>query len=122
MKLTHIVLNALAIAAAAALVTLGVVYDPREEWGIADGIKVSLFLIPCFAALVALRKRSSSLSRSIAAWCNAAWAVPLVVLGLGVSTGIGGFLGLLIVILPAVLLLSLNWFALRTREGRAVDA
>ena len=108
MKVALIVLNALAITASVGLVLIYT--DGRGDWGAGDTLKVLVFLSPCLAALFALRERSSSLARSVAGWCSAVWAVPLVVLGIGASTGIGGFVGLLIVIVPALLLLSLNWF------------
>jgi hypothetical protein len=117
MRLTLVILNALIIASVAVFFTLAVIYGPPGAWGTADALKLLAFLIPCIAALISLRKGSSSLMKSIAAWCSVVWAVVLMVLSLGAMTGIGGGAGLLIVIIPALLLLSLNWVALRWREA-----
>lgn len=122
MRIALIALNALAILAGAVIFILGVIYDPRQSWGIQDALKLFAFLIPFGAALWGLLERSSSLTKSIATWLCAAWAILLTILGLGAATGIGGAVGLLIFILPALLLLLLNWRALRKRSNVRVDA
>ena len=115
MKLTVLLLNTLAIVAAAVFLGLGVSYGRPGTWGLSDGLVGLVLLVPCFAAIVALRKGASSLSRSVAVWSAAGWGALLAMLGLGASTGIGGAAGLLIVIVPALVLLALNWCALRAK-------
>ena len=120
MKVVLVVLNSLVIALT---VIFLVIYRGQGDWGAGDALSVLMFLPPFVAALIALPDRSSSRIKSVAAWCSAAWAVPLAMLGVGASTGIGGFVALLIVIVPALLLLLLNllWFVLRIRRGAPVE-
>jgi hypothetical protein len=120
MRIALIVLNALAVVAGAAFFILGLIYGRPGDWGARDAIKLLLLVAPFIAALFAGRERASSFTRSLAVWWSAAWALPLIVLGIGASTGIGGMIGLLIVIAPALLLLSFNWFVLR--KGGSLEA
>lgn len=117
MKPVVMLLNTLAVAAAAAFVALGAAYAPPGKWGLSEAFILAILLIPCIAAIAASRKRASNLSKSLAVWSACAWAVALTLLGLGASTGIGGAVGLLILIVPALLLLMLNVFVF-SRGGR----
>lgn len=112
MKLVVMVLNALAVAAAAAFVGLGVVYAPPGKWGPSEAFVSAILLLPCVAAIAAARRRASRLTKSLAVWSACAWALVLALLGLGASTGLGGAVGFLIIIVPALLLFMLNAFAL----------
>ena len=120
MKVALAISNALVIALT---VIFLVIYRGHGDWGAGDALNVLMFRPPFLAALTALRDRSSLRTKSLAAWCSAAWAVPLAMLGVGASTGIGGFVALLIVIVPALLLLLLNllWFVLRIRGGAPLE-
>lgn len=114
MKLAVLILNAIVIAAAAALLTLGRIYGYPGEWTAVDAFHL-FFAVPCIAAAVALRRAASPWSKAFAAKLNALWAIALVLLGSGVATGIGGAVGLLIVIGPMLLLLGTNWRVLRAQ-------
>jgi hypothetical protein len=116
-KLIVLLLNTLAVLAAAVFVGLGVLYGRSGTWGVSDGLVGLVLLVPCFASIVAARNGASNVSKSVATYCAAGWAALLTLLGIGASTGIGGAAGLLIVIVPALMLLALNWCALRAKRG-----
>jgi Fe2+ transport system protein B len=61
------------------------------------------------------------LAGSLAVGSAAGWTAFLTLLGLGAATGIGGGVGLLIVIVPALILLVFNCVALRA-PARCGDA
>jgi len=116
------VLNTLVIAAVALFFVLGLVYGRPGSWGVGDAVGLAILLVPFVATLVALRERSPSVRRSFARSCNAGWAAVLALLGIGASTGIGGAFGLLLVIPPGLLVLVMNWRALRIRKDPEVEA
>ena len=115
MRLALLLLNASVLVAVAGSIAAVRQYGYPGDWNAANVIEV-FFAVPCIAALIAVRKSASGSIRTFGAGLNALWLTAFSLLGVLAATGAGGLVGLLLVIGPVLLVLSLNWRFLRRRH------